>query len=85
MIARVVKQGLERPEPEGFVEHLADQPVALADAHQLGALAGHLLGHPANLAPQFVLAHAAQCREIHGGNELRMKFLLLPREHIITR
>ena len=48
------------------------------------ALAGHFLGHPANLTPQLFLAHRTQGREIHGADELGMKLLLLPGKHLFA-
>ena len=46
---RVAHQRLERPQAECLVQHLVDQPLALGQVEQVGALAAHLLRHPPDL------------------------------------
>ena len=74
---RVAHQDFERADAEGLVEHLADQLLALGQAEQVVALAAELLGPSADLLAQFVLAHRADRREIHLGDQLGVQSVLI--------
>ena len=82
---RVAHQRLERAEAERLVEHLADQPLALAEVEQVGAVAGKLLGGLADLEAEFLLVHRADDRQVHAGDELLVQLPFEVEETILGR
>ena len=71
-------RGSSGPEAERLVEHLVDQPLALAQVEQVGALAAQLLGRAPDLAAE-LLGPSCRGREVHAGDELLVQLLLVAR------
>src|SRR5262249_21651803 len=79
----VLQQRLQRPQTEGFVEHLGDQPLAFAQAEQVRAEAAQFLGGSPDLAAQLVLAEAADGGQVHAADQTLVQLALVAEEALL--
>ena len=85
MISRIAHQGLERTQAERLVDDLVDQPLALVQVEQVGALAAEVLGRAPHLHPQLLLVHRADGAEVHAADQLLVQVLLVVQEPLLGR
>ncbi len=82
---RVTHQRLERPQAECLVQDFVDEPLALGQVEQVGALAAQFLRDSPHLQPQLVFLHRADGREVHSGDQSLVKLFLMVKVPLLGR